>query len=388
MHIVGGLYREQCSMPAWDAVFGSGGRAAAAVSTLSPGSFLHSYLEDFGAEGVASLKKLGIEMILSPRPTAIVFSYFHPLSRPHIQPSPKGIERQPPIQVSGDVVLRFGFLEGDAIVDARRAVYDPQTWRNPVSFGANGSVAKELAIVLNELELRSATGVDDLNLAAVKLMAHQGALVVVVKGGIRGATIFEHGGKANAIPAYRSSRVFKIGTGDVFSAIFAHHWAEKGLPASDAADIASRSVADYCSVGHLPLANDKLHQYAPINFKALGSVLLEGDVDTIGNRYTMEEARFILRELGVEVFCPALDGASIPHAKAVLVLADGLECLAVKHICAKNAGMPIVILRERREQAGELLLEGNNVTVTDDFVSSLYFAAWAAAESADRESAV
>ncbi len=369
-------------MPAWDAVFGSGGRAAAAVSTLSPGSILHTYAEDFDSEGVVSLKKLGIEMRLSPRPTAIVFSYFHPLSRPHIQPPPDEMECLPKIQVSGDAVLRFGFLEGDAIVDARRAVYDPQTWQNPVPFGANGSTARELAIVLNELELRSATGRDDLKLAALHLMEHQGTEVVVVKRGIRGAMVFERGGRTISVPAYRSSRVFKIGTGDVFSAIFAHYWAEKGLPAADAADIASRSVAAYCSVGRLPLTGDEPSKCVPIRFMTPGSVLLEGAVDTLGQRYTIEEARFVLRELGVEVFCPALDGTLNTTAKAVLVLADGLDDEVVKNIRTKASGVPIVVLREGRVQAADALISSTAVSIVDDFASALYFSAWAAAEYA------
>ncbi|MGA9671374.1 MAG: hypothetical protein WBQ94_19335 [Terracidiphilus sp.] len=52
MHIVGGFYREICYIPPWNAVFGSGGRAAAAVSRLSPGSVLHTYAEDFECEAV------------------------------------------------------------------------------------------------------------------------------------------------------------------------------------------------------------------------------------------------------------------------------------------------------------------------------------------------
>lgn len=380
MHIVGGFYREQCCIPAWDAMFGSGGRAATAVSTLSPGSVLHAYVEDFESKGIASIKKLGIVMRLSQRPTPIVFAYFHPLSRPHIQPPPDEIERQPIIHVSGDAVLRFGFLEGDAIVDARRAVYDPQTWRNPVSFGANGSVARELAIVLNELELRSATGLDDPKLAALHLMEHQGAEVVVVKRGIRGATVFERGGRTFTVPVYRSSRVFKIGTGDVFSAIFAHYWGEKKMPPGDAADIASRSVAAYCSVGHLPLADEEIFHRVPINFIAPGSVILEGAVDTLGQRYTMEEARFILSDLGVEVFCPALGGAMNPTAKAVLVLADGLDDEAAKDIRARFPVTPIVVLQESALKQMKTLVDGANVIVIDDFTSALYFAAWAAAE--------
>lgn len=383
MHIAGGIYRELCQVPQWNAVFGSGGRAAAAVSVLSPGSSLHAYSEDFDSSGITSLRELGIDMRLSPRPTAIAFAYFHPLSRPYIQPPPDELVRQPTIHVSGDAVLRFGFLEGDVVVDARRAVYDPQTWRDPAPFGANGSVAAELAIVLNELELRSAAGLDDLSSAASRLMEHQGAAVIVAKGGIRGAMVFESGGRVAHIPAYRSSRVFKIGTGDVFSAIFAHHWAEMGRPAIEATEMASRSVAAYCSGGRLPLADDALDYQVPVKSTVLGSVALEGSVKTIGQRYAMEEARFVLNELGVKVMSPALDGTSSVAPAAVLVLADGFGDEAMEEVLrARAAGTPVVVLCEGGAPASDALIDGPGVTVTDDFVSALYFVAWAAAERA------
>lgn len=383
MHIAGGLYRELCYVPAWDAMYGSGGRAAAAVSLLSPGSTLHTYTEDLESPGVRLLENLGIELEVHPRSTTIAFAYFHPLSRPHIQPPPDQIKQQPAIKVWGDAVLRFGFIEGEAVIEARRAVFDPQTWRNSPAFRANGSVAEELAIVLNELELRSTTGLDDLALAADYLLQSQNAGVVVAKGGTRGAMVFERNGQATHVPAYRSSRVFKIGTGDVFTAIFAHHWAEKRLSPVMAADFASKSVAAYCSSSQLPVATDKFSDLVPVKFLAPGKVILEGTVDTIGQRYTMEEARFVLRELGVEVTCQALDGVSSESGSAMLVLADGLDDQVTESVIrAKARGMPIVVLRERSTQHGAHFLNEAGVTGTDDFASALYFAAWAASESA------
>jgi hypothetical protein len=291
--------------------------------------------------------------------------------------------RQPSIRVGGEAVLRFGFLEGNAVVNAGRAVYDPQTWPDSAPFGANGSVAGELAIVLNEHELRSASGRDDIGAAAAHLIDQQGAAVVVAKRGTRGATVFEHGGRIRHVPAFRSSRVFKIGTGDVFSAIFAHQWAEARLPPVEAADLASRSVAAYCSTGRLPLAGESLRNTSPVGSTTPGPVALEGAVNTIGRRYTMEEARFSLRELGVEVTSPTLDYTAGEGAKpaAVLVLADGLDGSAADRVRrAQAAGTPIIVLRENGVEAVGGPLDDTRTTVTDDFASALYFAAWAAAE--------
>lgn len=299
MHIVGGFYRELCCIPSWKATFGSGGRAAAAVSCLSPGSTFHTYSECAESEAIAMLKALGIEVRIKKRPHPVVFAYFHPLSRPLIQPQPGEIERQPAIKIDGDAVLRFGFLEGDAIVRGGRVVYDPQTWHDPAHFGANGSLAGELALVLNELELQALTGIKDAKAAALNLIHRDEAVVVVVKQGIRGATVIERGGSITQVPAYRSSRVFKIGTGDVFSALFAHHWAERGISPAEAADVASRYVAAYCSIGQLPVKDEALMPRNPVHFLSAGTVAIEGATDisragfvSVGLRYAVAAINF------------------------------------------------------------------------------------------------
>ena len=380
MQIAGGFYREQCCRPSWDAMFGSGGRAAIAVCALSPGSSLHAYAEDHDNDAFVALKKQGIELQLSQRPTGVVFSYFHPLSRPHIYPPPTEIVCQPAITVNGDVVLRFGFLEGEALVDADYAVYDPQTWRNPVTFGANGSRANVLAIVLNELELRSSTGIDDLKRAAQQIILKQNATVVVVKRGIRGAMVYENSGAVTSIPAYKSSRVFKIGTGDVFSAVFTHFWAEKKLPATEAADLASRSVATYCNNRQLPIVAEGLYQLAPYYYSIPGTVLILGEAGSIGQRYTMEEARFVLKELGVKVCCPVLDGELSCSASAVLILAEGIRSKTIQMIESElPIDLPKIVLLERGVHSYELknAIAMAKTLIIDDFTTAIYTTAWA-----------
>ena len=66
MKIVGGTYREVCQHPHWDALFGSGLRAAAALSNLSPGTELHTYgpeawREDITASAAACRLALNYE---------------------------------------------------------------------------------------------------------------------------------------------------------------------------------------------------------------------------------------------------------------------------------------------------------------------------------------
>lgn len=381
MHIVGGLYRELCCVPEWDAVWGSGGRAAAALSIISPGSTFYSYAA--GDESVDLLKRLGLRVKLHERPTNIVFAYFHPLSKPHIEPNIEGIAQQHSINVDGDAVLRFGFLEGDAIVTAKRAVYDPQTWRNPVAFRANGSTAQELAIVLNELELFSLTNLKDLELATALLMEKDSASVVVVKRGFQGATVFDSSGQRTNISAYKSSKVFKIGTGDIFTAIFAHYWAEKDVCAIDSANIASRFVAAYCDgAGQLPIIDNDCTNYVPVRNFTYGSILILGAIDTLGRRYIVEEAKFVFQEFGITAFNPALDERTFSSESAILVIADGFnESAFNKYIeNAKIKNIPIVIMREGATYINEELFVGAQVTIVGDFTSAIYHIAWATCE--------
>ncbi len=382
MDIAGGFYREICEVPHWNATFGSGGRAAAAVSALSPSSILHTYVAASMETGARGIEALGIAVRRHQIDTAIAFAYFHPLSSPHIEPRRSMIAVADPISVHGEAILRFGFVEGDAVVHGGRVVYDPQTHHAPAPFSANGSRARSLALVMNELEIGTMEETGDVGIAAGRAMDRQGADVVVVKAGIRGATVFERGAAPRHVPAFRSSRVFKIGTGDVFSAIFAFHWAEAGMPAYEAALLASQSVAAYCETRTLPLPADDHAPLIPLSSHTPGPIEIAGAVDTIGRRWTMEEARFRLRELGLTAWAPSL-GDEMPKnaaSGALLVLGEGTDRSTDERMrSAIRTDLPVVVLDEGSDLPGDPRSGAPaRFTRTDDFASSLYLVAWAA----------
>lgn len=382
MDIAGGLYREICDVPHWNATFGSGGRAAAAVSALSPTSTLHTYVAASMETGARNIEALGIAVRRHQTDTAIAFAYFHPLSSPHIEPRRSMIAAADPISVHGEAILRFGFVEGDAVVHGGRVVYDPQTHHAPAPFNANGSRARSLALVMNELEIGTMEETGDVGIAAGRAMDRQGADVVVVKAGIRGATVFERGAAPRHVPAYRSNRVFKIGTGDVFSAIFAYHWAEAGMPAHEAAVLASQSVAAYCETRTLPLPADDHATLIPLSRHTPGPIEIAGAVDTIGRRWTMEEARFRLRELGLTAWAPSLGDEMPKNASsgALFVLGEGTDWSTDERMrTAIRTDLPVVVLDEGSDLPGDPC-SGTRArfTRTDDFASALYLVAWAA----------
>lgn len=381
MHIAGGLYRELCLHPHWDALLGSGGRAARALSRLSPGSIFSCYFErpqDFDTV----LSALGVSGQCAVRPDPIAFAYFHPLSRPHLQPARSELRKMPPLKIEGSAALRFGFLEGDAIVNAEKAVYDPQTTGEFPPFFSNGSTAKQLALVLNEQELLSVARIDDVEAAAASVLESHRASCIVVKRGIRGVAVFEPGSASRFVPAFRSRHVFKIGTGDVFSAAFAYYWAELGHDPFNAALSASKQVARYCDNPLVPLAplassaHDVRDERHPVCEPRI--VLLLGGIKTLGQRYSIEEARYSLADLGLTVICPALENVELSHIQVstVLVLADGIDpdMLPVAHRLV-NKGVKCVALAEMpqsRDQLAYLL----NCETTDDFSTALYLAGW------------
>lgn len=117
MIIVGGSYREVCAYPEWDRIYGSGGRAAVAVSGLAPGSVLHTYAySGWAADVRATMASFGVRAEVVEIEKELVFEYYHPLSK---EPVPKASAGLPRITVSGEVVLSFGMLEGPSTTRSR-----------------------------------------------------------------------------------------------------------------------------------------------------------------------------------------------------------------------------------------------------------------------------
>src|SRR5437868_3796581 len=81
--VVGGTYAERCQMPVWFQLFGSGLRAACALSSRGTEITLHTYISD---EQRALLETVAatfqINIVPSPSPKAFRFEYRHSLANP------------------------------------------------------------------------------------------------------------------------------------------------------------------------------------------------------------------------------------------------------------------------------------------------------------------
>lgn len=392
MIVAGGVYREECIRPTWSRIFGSGGRAAAAVSRLSPGTRLVAYAcEDWADDAEHSMAAFGVTAELQPIREDIAFHYLHPLSHAELTGAPEA--RYESLQVAGDTVLRFGYVEGDVLVDAGRAVFDPQNADEVLRFRGNGSKAEALAIVLNEVELKLAMG-DAGEEGARGLMQHSGASVVVIKRGPRGATVVADSLTAH-VPAYAANAVFKIGSGDVFSAIFAQRWGEVGEDPVGAADTASRAVSRYVETRNTQVDLSQLTTSVPRPAPDPASkIYLAAPFFTLAQRWMVEEARRCLMSLGANVFSPIHDVGSYGDAEyiakrdldgleqcsAVLALLDGDDAgtlFEVGH--AHRHGIHVVALAESPRPESLTMLQGTGCTIVSDFSTAIYEAIWGTA---------
>lgn len=401
IHVVGGVYREYCVHPRWNQVYGSAGRAALAIASMGSSVKLHSYLNPetldiFNVEA-AWQSQLTIE------PTTVSgvvrFDYLHDMATPTIS----GLPGKPygVIQVNEEKVLRFGMLEGNAVVHAEWAVYDPQNQHSAESFGSNGSTAKHLALVLNTREAATMAGMPQQPPAvtAPAIAASQGAEVVVVKMGPEGAFVWTAQGTTQ-VPAYRTDSVWKIGSGDCFAAHFANEWMRNGLSPAAAARVASIATAFYCVNKRLPTNGELTSCSFPeilvsrkFRSKDRPQVYLAGPFFDLAQVWMVEQASTTLKSLGLRVFSPyhdiglgsaddvvAKDLKGIQDSDVLFAIADGLDAGTIYEIgYARALGKPVVVYSERHDEESLKMMQGSGCSICTNFTTAVYALLWEAA---------
>ncbi|MGO9769305.1 MAG: PfkB family carbohydrate kinase [Roseiarcus sp.] len=385
LHIVGGVYRERCQWPTpeTDNVFGSAGRAAAALQGTGIERILHAYIGPDLKDNI-DLILGGFEFRIEKhvRPVDPVFEYVHCLAVPTITPDLVKIRQMEPIHLTADRVIRFGMLEGDAIVEAEMCVYDPQSTYVPVGFRANGSGAKRLAVVANSGEVKALTNTTDLADAAAKLLTSEKAEVVVVKCGLDGA-IVASAGRTDRVPAFAVDVAQTIGSGDVFVAVFAKGWMYEGLAPVDAALAASKATANFIESSILPVELDDRGR-KEIR-RATGKVYLAGPFFSIGQRWLVDEVRRILLGLDLKVFSPVHDVgrgsaqdvapkdiAAIHECDAMFAIIDGIDSGTIFEIgYARALGKQVFGLAQSVPDEDLKMIVGSGCIVSTDFTSLL-----------------
>lgn len=260
-------------------------------------------------------------------------------------------------------------------------------------FDPRQTVPKDYAVMerrfMNEDEAgASMDGAVDAN----AILALHAADVLVVKRGPRGASVYTNEAEAIAVPAYRSDKIFKIGSGDVFSAAFAHYWGERLLDPAHAADLASRSVAQFVDGHFLPLrAVDTAEDCEPAPYFD-GRIYLAGPFFDLGQRWLIEEALLTLRSMGAQVFSPLhevgthlsqteiaeADLEGLRDCSKVLALLDGVDPGTIFEVgYARALELPVIALAERVQPEHLTMMIGSGCDVVDDFTTAVYRTLWA-----------
>lgn len=386
MLVVGGVYHETCLLPPVSEIFGSGGRAAVALTSVVDKVKLHGfYPADLQNRAISALSVDNLELELADADSYIEFRYVYSLGRPEVY----GLgDRNGLLSAENDNVLLFGMLEGSASVKCKRLVVDPQSGK--LSEILRQTSYDELVLVLNHDEVVDLN--EDEAVSVATLHGKYRASVIVVKGGAAGARVYVDGVYSSTAPPFQSESVYKIGSGDIFSAAFAYSWIEVGASADEAARFASWSTARYCET-----RTNTLVSYRPptdraaVEVKAGRKVYIAAPFFQVHELWLVDEVAKRIAEVGGDYFSPYHDvGVGPPKAIAEPDLNGLRECSAVIALVGnRDPGtlfeigyavanrIPVVALSENPSKTDDSMLVGTDCFVTKDLTTAIYKAVWA-----------
>ncbi|MGH8493114.1 MAG: PfkB family carbohydrate kinase [Moraxellaceae bacterium] len=402
VEVVGGAYGEECSFPPRKIYRGSGGRAAAVLSSLGVKTTLNTVTGPLlGSVFQSIAETCGYELKAAPGTEDIWFRYRHPLSHPTIYPpQPKAISSRAPIHV--ETALIFGMLEGRPEVHAKKAVYDPQDGSRSQHFFANGSSASELAVVASYSEAKALTGESAPEAMAANLLSDPRISAVVIKCGPQGALVKTRSDQ-DWIRAFPTKRVYKVGSGDVFSAAFTFAWISQGKDPISSAWFASRIVAAYVETGQDRIDNSlsALFESETLKARELYSgkgpralpktqIYLAGPFFNTAQQWLIDEARGALMDMGFTVFSPVhevgfgpaeevaqADLKGLDASGLVLAVLDGLDAGTVFEVgYARAKNIPVVAIAECVDTNDLTMMIGSGCVMTNDFATAIYLACW------------
>jgi hypothetical protein len=391
LSIIGGTYYEICSAPTRCELRGSGLRAAAALSDCILDIRLISCIgKSHVSHANYECGLFGINAVYTQIPETIHFDYLHPLSQPYFFPqirNDKLIRLDP---VSDDCVLYYGMVEAYASVKAEWLVYDPQ---NGESYDPALVCADHLSLVLNWVEARRLSGLNDHNAieqVGKLLLEKYAAEVVIIKNGVKGAWLFDQDGMTH-IPIFKTERVWPIGSGDIFSAVFAWQWGVLKKEPKKAGLLASQFTAHYCETRDLPLPEQPDDRLSMIPATATKKVYLAGPFFTTAEIWLINELRYLLMDFGNEVFSPLHDVGTettdtiiaeqdlkgLAESDLVFAVVTGLDAGTLFEVgYARGIGKPIIALAENVSTENLLMLSGTNCDICSDVASAIYKASW------------
>ncbi|MCI1648787.1 MAG: PfkB family carbohydrate kinase [Bacteroides sp.] len=396
LHVIGGSYIECCQDPVYFELYGSGLRATIALSNYNNiKKVFHTCIDHRYSSVLLSISKINnFEIDKTCISKNIEFLYYHPLSSPVCINEPNKRRKITPKINTNENVLYYGLVEADYAFQANYLVYDPQNQR---LFETKNCKASHLALVLNKNEalLLSKVKSKKLEVIGESIMKTENAEVVIIKNGTQGALVIEKN-SIKSIPVFETASVWPIGSGDIFTAIFAFKWIYENLNAFEAASQASLATAQYCQFKKLPLEKDffKFNPLKPYNKKR--RVYIAGPFFSIAERWLINETRQALVNFGNKVFSPMHDVGIIPNiipeeeidiaqkdlqglrkSDVILAIVSNLDPGTLFEIgYARALKKKIIILAQNVNKEDLLMMVGTGCEITDNFSTAIYKASW------------
>jgi len=385
--VVGGAYREESLDPVVRRLGGSGVRAARILRALGALTTLHTCADTASGDELQMLAAVyDVDLATVARDGDLGYVYPTPVHAALRDGSATG----QPLHVDSDVVVGFGMVETTWTARADRVVVDPQ--HSNVADLLGRVSAPHVAVVLNEHEARRLTGKTDLTDAATELLAPT-VDVVVIKRGARGGLVVSAAG-TEVYGVVPTSSVDPIGSGDAFTAGFAHAWAVERIDPLSAATFASRTAAAHSLAGLPGFSQDTLTAIKtpttfPLNIDP--TVYLAAPFFSVAERALVRVVEDAVSHLGVRIFSPLRDIGvggdevaqqdidALSRCDSVLAILDGGDIgTAIEVGWATREGIPVVGLAEDPADHSWTMIRGTGGRVTADLSSAVYGAAWAA----------
>jgi hypothetical protein len=387
MQVAGGTYLETCREPLDETLAGSGLRAAAVLQRVCPDLILKSAIDDALREHAEVMAGgLSVRVEWTARSGPVAFDYWTPLSAPTLR-GPGATASAP--HLTGRAGLVFGMTEAKVTAEVERLVFDPQQPRDLGRPDFSGLITEHLALVANAAETRSMTGEADLEVAARALLATTPAEVVVTKLAARGCLVTTDDCQRE-VGLWPTSKIWPIGSGDVFAAGFAWAWAQQAMDAVDAARVGSRLASLWCGQRQWQPAPEEFTVRDGEFMPHQGQVYLAAPFFNLSQRWLVELVRESLIGLGGSVFSPlhdvgigadevaAKDLAGLDSCTALLALLDEVDAgVMFEAGWAAERQMPVIGYSEQPEDERLKMLRGSGAQVSSDLSTAVYHALWA-----------
>jgi len=398
--VVGGWYEELCAEPRWQEYYGPGGRAAIALAGRNVTIRLLTYCPAALKPKLEYLATtFGFDFETFGTASAVTrFHYLHWLRPPQISHASINAFELPPICPDAtENILRYGLYEGDAIVKAKRAVYDPQNAPEKVRpFSENGSSAEQLFIVCNFAEGAQLTGETSPDKILATLLKTPNTIGVALKSGWEGVFVATKQASEHIKPI-PTTHVHKIGSGDVFTAETAYGWMILGLDPIAAARRASSQVAYYANNASLPIPESAVPTPAPApqiaartDPKKKHDVYVAGPFFNYAQLQVIEELADFFLDAGLRVFSPYhhvgvgqpthvanQDLDALRACRVVLAYLEGYDPGTIFEVgYARAIGIPVLIYAPNLEDLHSTMFVGSGCELVRDFTTAVYRAIW------------